>query len=71
MKKYLLVIFLFITFLGCATTKPTPVISSLMDAAVQGKTDTVALLLKQGADVNAALPDGEKRHQQVSHLGDR
>ena len=51
MKKYLLVIFLFITFLGCATTKPTPAISSLMDAAVQGKTDTVALLLKQGADI--------------------
>jgi|GEM_PF-2247444 len=51
MKKYLLLIFLFITFMGCATTKPTPGISSLMDAAVQGKTDTVALLLKQGADI--------------------
>ena len=51
MKKYLLVIFLLTTIMGCATAKPTPVISSLMSAAVQGKTDTVALLLKQGADI--------------------
>jgi hypothetical protein len=51
MKKYLLVIFLLTSIMGCATAKPTPVLSSLMDAAVQGKTDTVALLLKQGADI--------------------
>ena len=54
MKKYLLVIFLLTTIMGCATAKPTPVtpaISSLMDATVQGRTDTVALLLKQGADI--------------------
>src|SRR4030065_364006 len=54
MKKYLLVIFLLTSIMGCATAKPTPVtpaISSLMDAAVQGKTDTVALLLNQGADI--------------------
>jgi hypothetical protein len=51
MKKYLLVIFLLSTLMGCTTTKTTPVISSLTDAAVQGKTDTVASLLKQGANI--------------------
>ncbi|WAC08808.1 MAG: ankyrin repeat domain-containing protein [Thermodesulfobacteriota bacterium] len=44
-------IFLLTTVMGCATAKPTPVRSSLTNAAVQGKTDTVALLLKQGADI--------------------
>ena len=51
MKKCLLVIFLLSTLMGCATAKPTPVISSLMDAAARGRTDTVVLLLKQGADI--------------------
>ena len=51
MKQYLFAIFLLTALMGCTTAKPTPVISSLMDAAVQGKTDTVALLLKQGADI--------------------
>jgi hypothetical protein len=55
MKKNLFtalaLIFLLTTLMGCATTKPTPIASSLMEAAVQGKTDTVALLLKQGADI--------------------
>ncbi|HPD60922.1 MAG TPA: ankyrin repeat domain-containing protein, partial [Thermodesulfobacteriota bacterium] len=35
----------------CATAKPTPAISSLMDAAVQGKTDMVLSLIKGGADI--------------------
>jgi len=51
MKKYLSVIFLLTIIMGCATAKQTPVISSLTDAAARGKTDTVALLLKQGADI--------------------
>ena len=51
MKKYLLVIFLLLVIMGCATAKSTPKIISLPEAAAKGQTDTVALLLKQGADI--------------------
>jgi len=51
MKKHLLVIFFLTTVMGCATAKPAPVISSLIDAAIQGKTDTALSLIKGGADI--------------------
>lgn len=55
MKKKLLTplvsIFLLTIVMGCATSKPVALMSPLIDAAIRGKTDTVALLLKQGADI--------------------
>ena len=58
MKKHLLItlmsIFLATAVMGCASSRsstPRPLISSLMDAAVQGKTDTALSLIKGGADI--------------------